>query len=307
MSGHPSRQLGKEIILPILGLIVTILVAYLAYKERIDSTIIPINFTQTAEARVIVFETATLPPSSLTSSPADTASAILTPTLLITPLETTLTSTAMIGKSPGDTNSFYIYPDYSPSGWMGDTRDMKDPVKGPDGVTFEYEACGRGPHEWDNKFFSNGDISPEPAKFAGILYLNPPNNFGTNSEGGFDLREFKSIKWEARSLQGEVHIEFIIGGVNWIWNAQNQKETAPYPDSMPRKSLGIQLLKQEQGWQEFSVSLENKPAKDFQNVVGGFAWVIDWGSNGVVVENPGTCPPQPKVFKIEIRNIRYEK
>jgi len=42
-------------------------------------------------------------------------------------------------------------------------------------------------------------------------------------------------------------------------------------------------------------------------VVGAFEWIIDLGSNNVELENPGTCSPQPKVFQIEIRNIRYER
>jgi hypothetical protein len=45
--------------------------------------------------------------------------------------------------------------------------------------------------------------------------------------------------------------------------------------------------------------------EEFQYLVDGFAFGIDWGSNSIQVENSGTCPAQPTVF--EIRNIRYEK
>ena len=222
---------------------------------------------------------------------------IVTPNGLPTPSE-------RIGKPVGNSESFLIYPNYDPSGYMGDIGDItvkKDPAV----VGFIYEICGRGDHEWDYKYI-NGELNPNPAKFAGVMYLNPPNNWGMESDGGFDLRGFRSIKWEARSLQEEVNVEFIIGGITWIWDDDNKmRQSALYPGSMPRDSLGIYTLNK--NWQEFQVNLSDHPEDDFQYVVGGFSWVIDWGSNQVDLDNPGTCPEQPKTFTIEIRNIRYER
>lgn len=268
-----------------------------------------IAFAGTILAALIVISPRIFDEYPKTPTPDSPVTYTQTITPIINSIETTSTSTptlpqnTILGKPVGDINTFYVYPDYSPSGWMGDIGDLFILEKGPDGVKFKYEVCGQPPREDDNKYI-NSVLNPEPAKFAGVMYLNPPNNWGTNSEGGFDLRGFNRITWEARSLQGKVNVEFIIGGVNWIWNNENEKQSAPFPDSMPRDSLGIKTLGE--SWQIFSESLTNHSMADFQNVVGGFAWVISW-EDEIAVDNPGTCPPEPKVFTIEIRNIRYEK
>lgn len=210
--------------------------------------------------------------------------------------------------APGDTGSFSIFPDYDPSGYMGDIGDLTV-AKEPEVIRFTYEADGRGPHEFDFKFIQiDGDptsqLNPRPAQFAGVMYLNPPSNFGTRPNGGLDLRNFsRSITWEARSLTGEVNVEFVIGGVTWIWE-DGVKVDAPYPGSMRRTSLGIYTLTSDWG-QPFEYDLSDKPEEEFECVVGGFAWVISWGSNGVKLNDEGTGAEEPKTFIIEIRNIEY--
>jgi hypothetical protein len=209
-----------------------------------------------------------------------------------------------IGRSPGSSEFFSVYPDYEPSGYMGDTGDIVDVSKGLESVRFKYEVKGMGPHHWDLKYI-NGKLNENPAKFAGILYLSPPNNFG--QEAAFDLRaDSRAIEWEARSLIGEVDVEFVIGGVNWVWDDEKKiKIKPPCPCSLRRKPLGTRTLTKE--WQPFEVDLSNMPKEEFMNVIGGFAWVITWGSNDIQVNETGTGPEQSKTFEIEIRNIRYKK
>jgi hypothetical protein len=94
--------------------------------------------------------------------------------------------------------------------------------------------------------------------------------------------------------------------MDWIWDqANNVIQSVKYPDSMPGDSLGIYTLTP--AWQEFQVTLAEHIEDHFKYVVGGFAWIIDWGSNNIELDNPGTCPLQPKIIQIEIRNIRYER
>lgn len=188
---------------------------------------------------------------------------------------------------------------------MGDIGDLIDPAKGPIGVRFRYDVQGRGPQEWDLKYLANKELNPNPAKFAGVMYLC----CGFGDRPGFDLRAFRrAIAWEARSLSGEVNVEFVIGGIDWIWDEINRvKVSPPCPDSLKRKPLGIKTLNEQ--WQSFEVVLSDKPEEEFENVIGGFAWMITWGSSKIEL-NPTTTPPAPKNptnFEIEIRNIRYEK
>jgi hypothetical protein len=207
------------------------------------------------------------------------------------------------GKLPSSAESFSIDRNYAPSGTLGDIYDVRI-IQTPISSIFEYETTGVGPHEWDYKYIGD-KLNPTPAGFAGVFYLDPPNNFGTVC-GGFDLRGFRRlIEWEARSLDGEVNVEFIIGGVDWIWDEEKKKVKPRYPDSMPRVSLGTRKLTTK--WQSFEFNLLDRPEADFARVVNGFTWVINWNSNGLRFNKDRTGPEQPKSFKIEIRNIYYKR
>jgi len=209
-------------------------------------------------------------------------------------------------KSPGSSGPFSVYPNYGPSGYMGDIGDITV-EKGPEVVRFIYEIRGRGPHEWEWKYV-NCKTNLRPCQFAGVMYLNPPSNWGEISNGGFNLQGFRCVRWEARSVTGTVNVEFVIGGIEWKWDDQEEcpvRVPVPYPGSMPRVSLGIKTLTEH--WQSFEYDLSDNPKDDFRCVVGGFAWIISWGSNQVRLNEAGTGPKQPKTFTIEIRNIRYER
>ncbi len=215
-----------------------------------------------------------------------------------TPTPSLSTSIKRIGISPGNSNIFFLYPNYDPSGYMGDSGDITV-EKSPNMVRFIYETIGRGPHEWEWKYASNN-----LAKFAGVMYLNPPNNWGTESNGGFDLRGFHIVKWEARSISGIVNVEFIIGGVVWKWNDEKKERVSvPYPDSMIRTTFGIKTLTED--WQSFEADLSYLPEDNFRCVIGGFAWIISWESNHIQINSIRTSSDQPKKFTIEIRNIQY--
>jgi hypothetical protein len=201
-----------------------------------------------------------------------------------------------------DSSPFYIDGQFEPSGIMGDIGDVQ--IKKLEKSTqFRYSTNGKGPHEWDYKYV-NGELNPKPAQFGGVMYLSPPNNFG-NVCGGLDLSPVRRvIKWEARSLKGNVIVEFIIGGVRWAWKDKTTV-TPPYPDSMPRTPLVPRKLTPE--WQTFEFDLSKLQPSDFTRVINGFSWVINWGSNDVNPNDDGTGPERPKTFEIEIRNIRYER
>jgi Caspase domain len=207
------------------------------------------------------------------------------------------------GRSPGDVSSFSLEQDYSPSGIMGDIDDVQI-LPGVGSYIFEYTTKGKGPHEWNYKYV-NGQLNPRPAAFGGVFYLTPPNNFGTVC-GGVDLSEFRHLKWDARSLSDEVYVEFIIGGINWIWDEIAKKPVEPkYKEKLPRISLGFKRLTSQ--WQTFDADLSKRPSPELSRVLNAFSWVVPWSANGVRFNEDHTGPDQQKTFRFEIKNVRYEK
>ena len=210
------------------------------------------------------------------------------------------------GIIPSNPESLLIDGNYEPSGIMGDIEDVRI-KKLEDSTQFRYAPTGKGRHEWDYKY-DRKELSDRPAEFGGVMYLHPPNNFG-NVCGGIDLSAVRRvIKWEARSSEptGEVRVEFIIGGVSWTWDEETKEKITPrFPDSMPRKSLGTRKLTPK--WQSFEYNLSDLPASYFTRVINGFTWVINWGSNDVNLKGDNSGPGKPKIFEIELRNIRYER
>lgn len=225
----------------------------------------------------------------------------LTPTPTATPSPTP----SGAAKKAGNVRVFPVDGNYEPSGKMGDVNDVSID-KREDVTRFVYETKGRGPHKWDYTYV-NHMLNPEPAQFAGVMYLYPPNNFGESPDGGIDLRGgFRVLRWEARSVAGEVETDFVIGGINWVLDDNKKaRAIAPYPDSLKWRPLGTKRLGTE--WQTFEYDLSQIPEEEFARVVGGFGWTISWGSNGVLMNEALTGPVQPKTFTIEIRKVRYEK
>ena len=194
---------------------------------------------------------------------------------------------------------------YVASGKMGDIGDVTF-----GGGEFKYKTAGTGPHEYEWKYEKDGRTeSTRPAQFGGVVWMNPPGAFGTVPDGGYDLRGFRAIEWEARAIGDPVKVEFFIGGINRVWK-KNTDGTwkfvrAPYPDTMPRRSLGTKKLTTE--WQSFREPLADQPESNFARVVGGFGWIANWGNNGVEPNESGKGPSEVKKFTFEVRNVFYVK
>ena len=168
---------------------------------------------------------------------------------------------------------FRVYTDgsspdnhYVPSGWMGDYGDLKVDDKyltNPHGGT----TCV--------KVVYNGKAT-QGARWAGVYWQNPPNNWGTRP-GGYDLTGAKKVTFWARGEKGGERIEeFKIGGV-----------TGEYADS-DVSGIGPVVLTTE--WQEFTIDLEGK---DLSSISGGFCWATNLDVN-----------PQGCTFYLD--DIKYE-
>lgn len=155
--------------------------------------------------------------------------------------------------------TFNVYKDrgakenhFCPSGWMGDYGDLKlneaatdNPHTGKTCIKMVYTAEGK-----------------QGAKWAGMFWQNPPNNWG-DKDGGFKLDGAKALKFWARGEKGgERIVEFKVGGI-----------TGPYSDS-DSASIGPVDLTPE--WKEYSIDLEGR---DMSYISGGFAWSTNADSN----------------------------
>ena len=162
------------------------------------------------------------------------------------------------GKSPDN--------HFIPSGWMGDYGDIKyddkymeNPHAGTTSVKIVY----------NNK-------ATQGARWAGIYWQNPPNNWGTRP-GGYDLTGAKKLTFWARGDKGGERIEeFKIGGI-----------TGEYADS-DVAGIGPVVLTTE--WQQYTIDLEGK---DLSSISGGFCWSTNLDVN-----------PDGATFYLD--DIRYE-
>jgi len=157
---------------------------------------------------------------------------------------------------------FYVYADRSsmnnhfiPSGYMGDYSDIKydgaskeDPYLGDTCIKLVYS----------NKTSQN-------ARWAGMFWLNPANNWGS-IDGGYDLAKATKLTFWARGEKGGERIEeFKIGGI-----------MGEFSDS-DSVVLGPVILNKE--WTQYTIDLKGK---DMSYIIGGFCWAsnIDVNPDG---------------------------
>jgi len=150
---------------------------------------------------------------------------------------------------------FYVYADsrsvnnhFIPSGWMGDYGDIKY-----DGV------CKEDPYLGDAciKIVYTGQ-GTQGARWAGIYWQNPANNWGT-IDGGFDLSKATKLTFWAKGAKGAERIEeFKLGGI-----------MGEYSDS-DSASIGPVILNKE--WTQYTIDLKGK---DMSYVIGGFCWATN--------------------------------
>jgi hypothetical protein len=150
---------------------------------------------------------------------------------------------------------FYVYSDrssmnnnFAPSGWMGDYGDIKvdtaskdDPYLGDTCVKIVYTGKA-----------SNG------ARWAGMYWQNPPNNWGSIDKG-LDLSKATKVTFWARGAKGGERIEeFKIGGI-----------MGEFSDS-DSAGIGPVILNTE--WTQYSIDLKGK---DLSYIIGGFCWATN--------------------------------
>ena len=126
------------------------------------------------------------------------------------------------------------------------------------------EGCYDG--ETCVKIVYDVECSRADQKWAGVYWLNPPNNWGSR-DGGFDLTGATKLTFWAKGEQGGEQIEeFKVGGIG-----------GDYPDS-DTAVIGPVILSSE--WRKYSIDLRGK---DLSYISGGFSWATN------VDVNPRSC------------------
>ncbi len=169
---------------------------------------------------------------------------------------------------------FVVYADknskdnhFIPSGWMGDTGDIKlddqckdSPSSGTTSLKFTYTAKKAQNQGW-----------------AGVYWQNPANNWGSK-KGGFDLTGMTKLTfWAKGDKGGEVLQKVMVGGI----------KKGTYPDSVEVEMGPIELTNT---WKQYTINLAGK---DMSYVSGGFGWATTSDLN-----------PDGAVFYID--DIKYE-
>ena len=168
---------------------------------------------------------------------------------------------------------FYVYADrgamqnhFIPSGWMGDSSDLRIDMGWSENPYFG-KTCLK---------ITYGNKASNGARWAGMYWQYPPNNWGSVDKG-FDLSKAKKLTFWARGDKGGERIEeFKIGGI-----------MGEYSDS---DTAGIGPVVLEKEWKQYTIDLQGK---DLSFIIGGFAW-----SSNLDV-NPDGC-----VFYLD--EIKYE-
>ncbi len=150
---------------------------------------------------------------------------------------------------------FYVFADkgsvgnhFIASGWMGDYGDVKydgscaeNPYLGDTCIKVVYTAKGA-----------------QGARWAGIYWQNPANNWAT-IDAGFDLSKATKLTFWARGAKGGERIEeFKMGGI-----------MGEFSDS---DSAGIGPVILTKDWTQYTIDLAGK---DLSYVVGGFCWATN--------------------------------
>ncbi len=154
---------------------------------------------------------------------------------------------------------FYVYQDkasmnnhFIPSGWMGDSGDVKLDT-GSTEMPYLGDTC--------IKIIYSGK-GTQGARWAGIYWQQPANNWGT-VDTGFNLSKTTKLTFWARGAKGGERIEeFKIGEIKGV-----------YGDSDDAGIYNIILNKE---WTKYTIDLKGK---DLSYIIGGFCWATNADMN----------------------------
>ena len=169
------------------------------------------------------------------------------------------------------TNAFYVYADqdsgcnhFYATGWMGDTAALSF-----DSAHIAHRYAGSSCIQV--KFTASG------SNWSAIYWQDPENNWGTDKNGGYDLRGATKLTFYARGIKGGEKVEFFAGGID-----------GPYHDSFSKTSTGV--IKLSKRWKRYTINLSSK---NLSRVVGGFGFALN-------------SPNNPKGASFQVDEVKYD-
>jgi len=156
---------------------------------------------------------------------------------------------------------FYVYTEnespknhYVPTGVMGDYGDLtvqqdctESPQSGKTCIKINYSAAGSNAARW-----------------AGIYWQEPANNWATVEKGGFDLTGAKKLTFWARSEKGgEKIVEFKVGGIQ-----------GDFPDTALFTLSSVVLTKE---WKKYEIVFDQ--TANLKRIAGGFCFAVAQNDN----------------------------
>jgi hypothetical protein len=178
---------------------------------------------------------------------------ILNISILLTILLTVL---VFIDKGEKKREPFDIWAKFAPTGWMGDGEKEANNVQ----LNVDWKEK---PHTAPLCIKIN--YSPGSVGWAGIYWLNKPDNMGDRPGENFQKMGYKKLTFWARGEKGGEVVEFKAGGIN-------------APGKMYRDSFDVSTgrIALEKEWKQYTIELEGE---DLSSVIGGFCWVASSTAN----------------------------
>lgn len=152
---------------------------------------------------------------------------------------------------------------FAPSGYMGDIPDLR--------LTGSYKVTLQGEYPALKVAYA----AEGPCGWSGVMWQNPPNNWG-ELDGGYNLTAARKLMFWARGEKGGEIVEFKLGGT-----------LSNYPDSANLSTGDITLANE---WTEYTLDLAGA---ELDYISAGFGFVVKQESS-----------PEGCVFFLD--NIRYE-
>lgn len=143
---------------------------------------------------------------------------------------------------------------FAASGYMGDTSNLRV-MGGYTNVLQEGIPCIKVVY-----------LATGLGGWAGLVWQNPPDNWGDKPRGGYNLLNAKKVEFSARGAEGGEVVEFKIGGAG-----------GEYPDSATVSSGPITLKKE---WVRYVLDLGGA---DLRYISTGFGFVV------TELDNPKGC------------------
>jgi len=149
---------------------------------------------------------------------------------------------------------------YTPSGWMGD---------GTNGTKYvQINKVCKSNTRPNRQTCIKITYSIGPSKWAGIYWLNEPDNWGDNPGDDFSSKGLRRVSFWARGERGGEVVEFKAGGIPTM-----PATGKPYRDSFKETTGELTL---ERNWKHYDINIEGR---NLSSVIGLFCWVANEPSN----------------------------